>query len=752
MNFARKEIEVDPVEDFLDGMPMKVLGSKQQAGGSQSEVGSFRLVSRGESSGGNSSLSERMDDLQRLISECVTGFLTMSLDRLDSEVRLSIRRIVELLALDRGFVAQYSDLEKRLVCTHYYEAPGSKPAVPSCEISIPPWVLQKVLQRECVSFSQVADLPEEAEQAKAYFTSMGTRSHISLPLEIDGEVIGCLTMENTRAEIAWPEAIFTMLRPMAAVFALTLERKRKKLQFLEKMRFETLLVDLSARFVQLETEEVDRHIEQALEIIGNFFSADRCGILQGNNEDNRSVKITHAWYAEGLERIGNDVNIAHLFPWSYVRLFMDGEIVDIPRLEDLPPEAEKDRETFMVMGVKSSLTIPLSSGKNTCHLFALNNLFSERLWPQEYIPRLRLIGEMFINALKRKEYQQDMKRSCEEIRELKDKLQVEAEFLRSEIRSSRNREEIVGQSDALSKVLLQVEQVAPTDTTVLICGETGTGKELVAQAIHDSSLYRDKLMVKVNCASLPASLVESELFGREKGAYTGALTRQIGRFELADGSTILLDEIAELPLELQAKLLRVLQENTFERLGSPKTIKVHVRVIAATNRNIFEEVKKGNFREDLYYRLNVFPITVPPLRDRIDDIPMLVWAFVHEFCEKMGKQVSKISKRDMEALQQYSWPGNIRELRNIIEHAVIVSSGGVLQVTLPKDLSRDISWCRSLEEVESQHILNVLRHTGGRIKGDGGAARILNMIPSTLNSRMKKLGITLRDEKGEISY
>jgi transcriptional regulator with GAF, ATPase, and Fis domain len=300
--------------------------------------------------------------------------------------------------------------------------------------------------------------------------------------------------------------------------------------------------------------------------------------------------------------------------------------------------------------------------------------------------------------------------------------------------------------------MTQVEQVAPTDTTVLICGETGTGKELIAQAIHDTSLYRDKVMVKVNCASLPASLVESELFGREKGAYTGALTRQIGRFELADGSTIFLDEIAELPLELQAKLLRVLQENTFERLGSPKTIKVQVRVIAATNRNIFEEVKNGNFREDLYYRLNVFPITVPPLRDRIDDLPMLVWAFVHEFCEKMGKQVSKIAKRDMEALQQYSWPGNIRELRNIIEHAVIVSSGGVLQVNLPKDLGRDVSWRRSLEEVESQHILNVLRHTGGRIKGEGGAARILNMIPSTLNSRMKKLGITLRDEKGEISF
>jgi transcriptional regulator with GAF, ATPase, and Fis domain len=746
-----KEIEVDSVEDFLEGSTMKGIKSKHQDNCILSEVASYRLASRGESTAENNVLSEKLDDLQRLISECVSGFLTMSLDGLDSEIRLSIGKIVDLLALDRAFVAQYSDAEKRMVCTHYYETLRSKPELNSCEISIPPWSLQKLLHREYVTFSHVADLPEEAEQAKAYFRSVGTRSHISLPLEIDGEVIGCLSMENTRSEIAWPEAVFTTLRPMAAVFALSLERKRKKLQFLEKMRFETLLADLSAQFVQLETDEIDRQIEQALEIIGNFFSADRCGILQGNNEDRRCVKVTHAWYAEGLNRIGNDVNIENLFPWSYERLFMHDEVINVSKLEDLPPDAEIDRETFMTMGVKSSLTIPLSSGKGVCHLFALNTLYSERLWPQEYIPRLRLIGEMFINALNRKEYQQELKRSCKEIRELKDKLQVEAEFLRSEIRLFRNREEIIGQSEALSKVMTQVEQVAPTDTTVLICGETGTGKELVAQAIHDSSLYRDKLMVKVNCASLPATLVESELFGREKGAYTGALTRQIGRFELADGSTIFLDEIAELPLELQVKLLRVLQEHTFERLGSPKTIKVHVRVIAATNRNIFEEVKKGNFREDLYYRLNVFPITVPPLRNRIDDLPMLVWAFVHEFCEKMGKQVSKIAKRDMEALQQYSWPGNIRELRNIIEHAVIVSSGGVLQVNLPKDLSRDVSWCRSLEEVESQHILNVLRHTGGRIKGDGGAARILNMIPSTLNSRMKKLGITFRDEKDEIS-
>jgi transcriptional regulator with GAF, ATPase, and Fis domain len=692
-----------------------------------------------------------MGDLQRLIRVSMVEFLTMSVDQLDSEIWLCIRRIVEILALDRGFVAQYSVVEKRMICTHYYETLESKPRVNSCEISIPPWILQKIENREFVTFSQMTDLPEKAEQERAYFRSVGTQSHLSLPLEIDGAVIGCLSMENTRSAIDWPEAVLRYLKPIADIFALSLERKRKKLELLEKMRFETLLADLSARFVQLEPDEIDAQIEQALEMIGKFFSADRCGILECSNEDGGCAKVTHAWYAEGIQQVARDINIAHLFTWSYERLFMRGEVVIIPSLESLPTEAEKDRESFKAMGVKASLAIPLISGKNSRHLLALNALTNERPWPQEYIPRLRLIGEVFINALTRREIQLELKRSYEEIRELKDKLQEETEFLRSEIRSCRNRDEIIGQSEALSKIMTQVEQVAPTDTTVLICGETGTGKELIAQAIHDMSLYRDKIMVKVNCASLPATLVESELFGREKGAYTGALTRQIGRFEMADGSTIFLDEIAELPLELQAKLLRVLQEKTFERLGSPKTIRVDVRVIAATNRNILEEVKKGNFREDLYYRLNVFPITVPPLRDRIDDIPMLVWEFVREFCEKMGKQVHKIAKRDMEALLRYSWPGNIRELRNIIEYAVIVSTNGTLQITLPQGTGAESNWARTLEEVESQHIRAVLRHTGGRIKGEGGAASILGMIPSTLNSRMKKLRISLRSEKDEIS-
>ncbi len=692
-----------------------------------------------------------LDDIHQLTVELSARFMKLPVDHIDAEIRLSIQKIVNLLDLDRGFLSQCSADGLHLVSTHYYESSVSKTENHSSEISLSPWIVQKILHSEYAAFSKVATLPEEAEKDRAYFRRIGTQSHLSLPLELDGEVIGCMTLESTRSEFDWPEALVSILKPLVDIIAFSLGRKRKKLELLERIRFENTMSDFSARFVRMDPDDVDMEIEQALGMIAEFCHGDRCGLLHACLDDNYAT-VTHAWYASGIQRVSPDENLALHFPWAYEKLFVHGEVVKFSSLSELPPEADKDRKTWLAMGVQSNLAIPLTFGTSTTHAIAFNNMKTERSWPEEYIPRLRMICEVFINALMRKQADKELKKSYEEIRTLQNKLQMEAEFLRSEIKACTNREEIIGQSEALVKVLTKVEQVAPTDSSVLICGETGTGKELIAHAIHDLSFYRDKVMVKVNCASLPATLVESELFGREKGAYTGAMTRQIGRFELADGSTIFLDEIAELPLDLQAKLLRVLQEKTFERLGSPKTIQVQVRVVAATNRDILEEVKKGNFRKDLYYRLSVFPITVPPLRDRVEDIPMLVWAFVEEFCKKMGKQIHKIAKQDMESLQRYAWPGNIRELRNIIEHAVIVSSGGTLKIQLPKLDVDEICWAKTLVEIETQHIKEVLRHTGGRIKGDGGAASILGMIPSTLNSRMKKLGIRLHNEKDEISF
>jgi PAS domain S-box-containing protein len=329
----------------------------------------------------------------------------------------------------------------------------------------------------------------------------------------------------------------------------------------------------------------------------------------------------------------------------------------------------------------------------------------------------------------------------QEIEQLKLRLERENIFLQEEIKLLVEHTEIVGQSTVMKKVLAQAQQVARTDSTVLLLGETGTGKELLARGIHSMSSRKDRPLVTVNCASLPPTLIESELFGRERGAYTGALTKMVGRFEVADGSTLFLDEIGELSLDLQSKLLRVLEEGKFERLGSTKTLQVNVRIIAATNRDLAREVKEGRFRKDLYYRLNVFPIVIPPLRERPEDIPLLVWAFVREFQKRMGKEIESIPKKSIEALQAYLWPGNVRELRNAIERAMIVNSGKTLAVQVPKLASMETEETPSLEDTERRHIVSVLERTGWRVAGKSGAAEILGLNRSTLLSKMKKLGI-----------
>jgi PAS domain S-box-containing protein len=343
----------------------------------------------------------------------------------------------------------------------------------------------------------------------------------------------------------------------------------------------------------------------------------------------------------------------------------------------------------------------------------------------------------------------ELRTALSEIKTLKDQLEAENIYFRQEIKLKHRLDHILGQSDGLKYVLYRVEQVAPQNTTVLILGETGTGKELIAAAIHNLSPRQNRPLITVNCATLPANLIESELFGREKGAFTGAETRQVGRFEIAHGSTLCLDEIGELPLELQAKLLRVIQSGEFERLGSSQTIKVDVRIVATTNRNLEEEVQKGRFRQDLYYRLNVFPITVPPLRQRKEDMPILVQAFTERYAKKLGKPITSIHKETMKTLQDYPWPGNIREMESIIERAVILCPGPVLQLADKLELSFPplSSAVRTLEETERNQIIKILSETHWRIEGKDGAAAILGLHSSTLRARMHKLGIVRPETK-----
>ena len=344
----------------------------------------------------------------------------------------------------------------------------------------------------------------------------------------------------------------------------------------------------------------------------------------------------------------------------------------------------------------------------------------------------------------RKEMENKLREHLGEIERLKLQLEKENVYLREEIKTERGFGKVIGDSDALRYVLFRAQQVAPTDSTVLILGETGTGKGMVADAIHEMSSRKDKPMVTINCAAIPENLIESELFGREKGAFTGSHTRQIGRFEVANGGTIFLDEIGEMPLALQAKLLRVLQDGQFERLGSTSTLNVDVRVIAATSRDLKVETRKGRFREDLYYRLNVFPLTIPPLRMRSEDIPQLVHYFIGKYAKKFVRQIEKVPKNTMQTLQAYRWPGNVRELEHVIERAVITSPGSVLQLTEnldqePADTGEES--LQNLETVEREHILKVLQQTRWKIDGEGGAAAILGLNPSTVRFRIKKLDI-----------
>jgi len=331
----------------------------------------------------------------------------------------------------------------------------------------------------------------------------------------------------------------------------------------------------------------------------------------------------------------------------------------------------------------------------------------------------------------------------QEIAELKDRLAAEKVYLEDELRTDYNFEEIIGDSPALKRVLHQVETVAPTDSAVLILGETGTGKELIARAIHDLSGRRERTFVKINCAAIPTGLLESELFGHERGAFTGAIAQRIGRFELADRGTLFLDEVGDIPLELQPKLLRVLQEQEFERLGSTRTKRVDVRVVAATNRNLEEMVAAGTFRNDLYYRLNVFPITVPALRERAEDIPALVRYFVQKFARRMKKRIETIPADAMAALCRYAWPGNVRELENAIERAVILTSGLALRVPASEFPTRVVppSGDGTLEATEREAVVRTLRETNWVLGGPHGAAARLGLKRTTLQSRMRKLGI-----------
>jgi transcriptional regulator with GAF, ATPase, and Fis domain len=534
--------------------------------------------------------------------------------------------------------------------------------------------------------------------------------------------------------------------------------------------FEALLWDLFLRLMDVPGDRVEAEILDAQRRLCQALDLDRSTLWQTAPDAAGSLRITHMYDAENdtLPSVSADGSVMHgpaseflasgdsipkhaeasdYFPWVTRRL-LAGDTVAVAALDDLPAEAAADLMALQRFGTRSTVAVPLQAHGAVLGCLSFATTRQARQWPAELLTRLELIAQLFAKALARSRTEQQLHTALDDLKRLRDQLQHDNVYLRNEVRERRNPSQMVGTSAALRRALALVDQVAPTAATVLLFGETGTGKERVAAAIHELSPRRARPMVKVNCAAIPGTLIESELFGREKGAYTGALTRQAGRFDLANGSTIFLDEIGDLPLETQTKLLRVIETREFERLGSPSPIHVDVRIIAATNKDLTLAVREGRFREDLFFRLNVFPITLPALRERPEDIPLLAMAIVDELGASMGRQFDAISRTSLLALQKYHWPGNIRELRNVVERAMITSEGPVLNIELPSTPARRPgSAPQSLRALEREHVEAVLQATGWRVRGPRGAAVTLGLPPTTLENRMKRLGILRPNRK-----
>jgi formate hydrogenlyase transcriptional activator len=630
-------------------------------------------------------------------------------------------------------IAQYDESSKKVnwyLCERCQQL-GPTPSDITIEETLAWWVYEN--QQAAV----IADVRKETrfsytvEQLK----KIGLQSACALPLSTAHRRLGSLIVASQRRD-AYSEEEVQFLSLVAAQIALAMDdainfqASRRAQERLE------LLLDLTNRVVStLDLRNLLREIAANLRRV---MQSDGVGIDLPDPQDGRlrlyalDFPGAHDLIREGFEPPAAEES-------TTMRVFRTGE----PILAGAPELAANPLAESL--GIKSFCQLPLTSRNGVLGVLSVGSL-REGAFSQDDLTFLTQFASQVAIAV-------DNAIAYGQISNLKDQLAQEKLYLEDEIRSELNFAEIVGKSEALRRVLTQVETVAPTDSTVLIYGETGTGKELVARALHNLSARRSNAFVKLNCAAIPTGLLESELFGHERGAFTGAIAQRVGRFELANRGTVFLDEIGEIPLELQPKLLRVLQEREFERLGSTRTLRTDARLIAATNRDLEAMVSEQKFRSDLYYRLNVFPVRVPALRERPEDIPLLVRHFVQQFSRRMNRSIDTIPSETMTTLVRYHWPGNIRELQNVIERAVIISAGPVLKVPTdelhlrndapPVNHHANGNLRAALDDAERQEIVAALEKTNWTVAGPNGAAALLGMKRSTLQSRMQKLGIRI---------
>lgn len=703
-------------------------------------------------------ITEEMDERQRfiiLIFELFAKITRLQPNQIDDEIAKQLTLIGEYWNFDQIILEELLD-DGFNRDHHSYISPNIVKQPFSSVKDQLPWVYDKTSQGETVILVQLPeDLPKSAKIDRQFCEKSGIKSAVVFPLKIGDKIRGEFTLISIQEKRQWTRNMVEQLQYLSDVLSGVLEQKRAGNKQQETIQIQSLLSDVSSTYINLPIWEIKKGIQNDLGKLGQFLGVDRC-IFYRSCEDKPGFETASdfAWWPKSDTKLAIDCKkwadnepdfqnrMAYLFDnWQ------KGKVVKYSNQDELPDEAEQFKYVHKRYQLKSFLSVPIFVSGSVAGAMIIGTIYSYQSWPDSLSSTLQLFGEVFANALMRMKSEETLQNALSEIKQLKQQIEKDNTYLKEEIKLEHNHDEIIGKNSALKNTLLKVEQVAPLDTTVLILGETGTGKELIARAIHNASQRRDRPLIKVNCAVLTANLVESELFGHEKGAFSHAMNKRVGRFELANGATLFLDEIGELPVELQAKLLRVLQEGEFERVGSSLTIKTDVRIIVATNRNLEEEVEKGSFRRDLWYRLNIFPIKVPPLKDRREDIPLFINWFATKYGQKVGKNFDTIPQKSIDELNHYSWPGNVRELENMIERAVITSTGKKLKLDIlvnqnpPPLITHNSGSEKTYQEFEQAFLYDVLIETGWKIEGPYGAAHKLGLKPSTLRNRMKRLSI-----------